>query len=324
MSNSEKILIKDQKLFDRALHYQNSGDYLKALNIYKPLSFKYQNKFEISLNLGMCYFGLSNYTKAIEIFHTLHEKYPSNTQLLNYCAVSYLHLNHFELALDFFKLLVNAEPNNIDGWVNLTYTSNLLKKNSDSLYYATQALSLNPHEARLYSNLGSSLLTFNRYSDAQTCYETALELDPSHVNAMTNLGTINDKLCNYKESIDHYRNALSFLTPNTAEENEVLYRMSFPTLAIGDIQSGWDLYERGFNIAGLRGRLPNREFSKPKWNGQNIADKTLLIWREQGIGDELWFFSLIGNVLPICNNIIIECDKRLVSLLQRSFPKLRS
>lgn len=315
-----KISNKDLKFFNRGLKFQNNSEFAKAINIYKPLFFKYPTQYEISLNLASCYYELSDFISAVKIFHPLHEKYPNNTHLLNCCAVSYLGLGNYKLALDFLKLLVKAEPNNIDAWVNLTYTSNLLKNTTDSLYYATQALSLNPLEARLHSNLGSSLLNINRYTDALACYQTALELEPSHLNAITNIATIMDKLGLYSDSIQYYQHAQSLTQPNSKEENETLYRMSFPLLANGHLEKGWDLYDRGFTISDNKGRIPNRSFSKPKWNGQNIGDSTLLIWREQGVGDELWFFSLIDNVFPYCKNIIIECDRRLVSLLQRSFP----
>jgi len=68
------------------------------------------------------------------------------------------------------------------------------------------------------------------------------------------------------------------------------------------------------------GRNPTRTFEKPRWNGQKLNRERLLIWREQGIGDEVWFFSLLNEVLPLCQNIVIECSERLLTLFQRSFP----
>jgi len=308
------------KTFNKALDLQNNGLFLDAIEIYKPLSKKYPDQYEIQLNLGTCYYGAGQFINAIEIFHPLHEKNPKNIHLLNCCALSYLGIDHFEMAMDFFRLLVKNDPKNIEGWVNLTYTANLLKNNADSLFYATQALSMNPNDARLFNNMGSALQNFHRYEDALICYATTLDLEPTNVNAITNIATINDKLGFYSESIRQYESALTHLVPNSKEENEVLYRMSFPLLASGNLKRGWELYERGFTIEGRRGRIPNRLFSKPKWEGQNIRGKRLLIWREQGVGDELWFFSLVREVHANCNSIIIECDTRLVSLLQRAFP----
>ena len=319
--NKRKILSKSSlKTFNQALDCQNQGLFSKAIEIYEKLASKHPDQYEIQLNLGTCYYAVGRFMNAIEIFHPLHEKNPSNTHLLHCCALSYLGIDNFQIAMDFFRLLVKNDPKNIEGWVNLTYTANLLKNNTDSLYYATQALSMNPNDARLFNNMGSALQNFHRYEDALICYETALDLEPTNVNAITNIATINDKLGAYSEAINQYESALIQLPPNTKEENEVLYRMSFPLLASGNLKKGWELYERGFTIEGRRGRIPNRIFNKPKWDGQDINNKRLLVWREQGVGDELWFFSLIHNIYPSCSNIIIECDARLVSLLQRTFP----
>jgi hypothetical protein len=48
-----------------------------------------------------------------------------------------------------------------------------------------------------------------------------------------------------------------------------------------------------------------------------------MIWGEQGLGDELIFFSLLNEVQNHCNNIMVECEPRLVSLFERSFPNLQ-
>ena len=139
--NKRKILSKSSlKTFNKALDCQNQGLFSKAIEIYEKLASKHPDQYEIQLNLGTCYYAVGRFMNAIEIFHPLHEKNPSNTHLLHCCALSYLGIDNFQIAMDFFRLLVKNDPKNIEGWVNLTYTANLLKNNTDSLYYATQAL----------------------------------------------------------------------------------------------------------------------------------------------------------------------------------------
>jgi hypothetical protein len=48
--------------------------------------------------------------------------------------------------------------------------------------------------------------------------------------------------------------------------------------------------------------------------------KTLLIYGEQGVGDEIMFASCFSDVLARADNVIIECDRRLAPLFARSFP----
>ena len=46
-----------------------------------------------------------------------------------------------------------------------------------------------------------------------------------------------------------------------------------------------------------------------------------LILREQGVGDEILYSSMYGDLLKNVENITIECDPRLLNLFKRSFPE---
>jgi hypothetical protein len=48
-----------------------------------------------------------------------------------------------------------------------------------------------------------------------------------------------------------------------------------------------------------------------------------MIWGEQGLGDEILFMSLIPDILLKFKNVILECQPRLVSIAQRSFPSIK-
>ena len=60
---------------------------------------------------------------------------------------------------------------------------------------------------------------------------------------------------------------------------------------------------------------------RPKWTPtDNVAGKSLLLVGEQGLGDELMFFAALKDAERRVKNLIIECDRRMVPVLQRSFP----
>lgn len=59
-------------------------------------------------------------------------------------------------------------------------------------------------------------------------------------------------------------------------------------LGLGDWSQGWLEYEsRLLGFPELRDRLPS--FGRPLWQGEDLTDKTLLIWGEQGYGDQIQF-----------------------------------
>jgi len=58
--------------------------------------------------------------------------------------------------------------------------------------------------------------------------------------------------------------------------------------------------------------------SKPIWNhgrGQRV-----LLWAEQGIGDEVMFASIIPELHASCSKLIVNLDERLIPIFRRSFP----
>ena len=55
---------------------------------------------------------------------------------------------------------------------------------------------------------------------------------------------------------------------------------------------------------------------------QDIHDGTLLVWGEQGLGDEIMFASMVPDLVDKGLNVVLECDARLVGLFSQSFPEV--
>ena len=58
--------------------------------------------------------------------------------------------------------------------------------------------------------------------------------------------------------------------------------------------------------------------TRPVWRGE--PNQNVLVWAEQGIGDEIMFASMISDLFLISNKIILSCDYRLISIFKRSLP----
>src|SRR3546814_20811698 len=70
-------------------------------------------------------------------------------------------------------------------------------------------------------------------------------------------------------------------------------------------------------------RKPNRRFRQPRWQGEVISDKRILVWREQGVGDEIDFARRFRQIIGAAKETVIEADKRLAPIFQRSFPEAK-
>lgn len=178
-----------------------------------------------------------------------------------------------------------------------------------------EALRRQPRHAPALNNLGSVLKRLGRPDQAELCHRQALELHPEFVEARYNLGNALQALGRYEEAEATYEEALA-QNPDLATAS---YNLALLALLRGDLHRGWSGYERRFAAAEVK---PNRHIPVPAWTGEVLRGRRLLVWREQGVGDELMFASCYQDVVEWGGGpVTIECDRRLVTLFRRSFPK---
>ena len=258
--------------------------------------------------------------EALPELHNLYLENPDNLQIIKLCGAGYARSGHGEMALRFLKRALQIEPNEYETWIDITMVCASLQMHRESIYYATQALSLNPTDSRGHNNLGGALLAHGKVKEAIMCFETGLLLDPNNLTALSNLATACQNTNQPQRALEIYERILQMPDLSPTQRTETLYKLSYPHLSMGNLEKGWQYYDYGLQVIDSRARIPRRKFDKPMWDGQMQSGKTLLIWREQGLGDELRFFSMVNEALPFFEKVIVECDVRLVKLLQRAFP----
>lgn len=93
--------------------------------------------------------------------------------------------------------------------------------------------------------------------------------------------------------------------------------ISLGFLCSGALVMGWRCYELNKSRVTRDGVAP---FPQPYWRGEDLAGKTILLWRDEGPGDEVMYASVFPDVIARAAKVVIEVDPRLVPLFQRSFP----
>ncbi|BAI74098.1 TPR domain-containing protein (plasmid) [Azospirillum sp. B510] len=208
-------------------------------------------------------------------------------------------------------------------------------------------LTLEPGDAEGWNAHGLALQNADRIDAAAIAFARALRLQPSMVEALTNLGTIHRLRGRAAESADLQRRALdlrpgyaaghtnlglalqdlgdeagaeqAFTAALEADPAQAPARFNRAILRLrqGRLADGWEDYAVRFESARLQ---PRRPLDLPAWDGGDLAGRRLLLWAEQGLGDELMFGSLLPEALTRFPDAIVECEPRLVPLFQRSFP----
>jgi hypothetical protein len=96
------------------------------------------------------------------------------------------------------------------------------------------------------------------------------------------------------------------------------FAMALAQIQSGDFANGWRTYEARWQS--IDHETPGRVYPMPLWDGERLESGRLLLWGEQGVGDEIMFAGLLQEVIQTGNAITLECDARLRPLFARSFP----
>ena len=161
----------------------------------------------------------------------------------------------------------------------------------------------------------------NEFSEAVTSLSHSVVLAPSIAAPLVGLGDTLAEMTQFSASQQCYRWACNA----DPVHHDAPYHLSLVQLRIGHFEDGWANYEhRWFAAVGkehLSESLAVRA-SRPEYTGIN-RPKRLLIWGEQGIGDEIMFGSLLAEFQHNCDELLVQLDPRLIDLFSRSLPRVR-
>ncbi len=177
-----------------------------------------------------------------------------------------------------------------------------------------KAIAIKGNAPSYHSNLGNVLQSQGDITEAGACYQRALALNPNLAEVHLNLGNIFKALGELDSSLACYERA-QVLNPALAE---AAVAISMTLLLKGEFSSGWQDFERRWETKEYE--TPMRAYPWPQWKGERLEAGRLLLWGEQGIGDETMFAGLIPDAIRSENRCVLDCDARLRPLFSRSFP----
>jgi tetratricopeptide (TPR) repeat protein len=315
---------QEPKLKTDAYRLRSKNDYPRAIEAFKAYVAKYPRDITAAIDLGHCHMQMEQFGEASKVYAKILEKDPKHVIALCNLGGSLHRDGKPKDAKAILEYALELDPKNLYAHINLGGVFQALGDLKGNLDSALAAVSIEPRSALAFNNLGSALSELAMFPEAKHAYETAAMLESNQVDTLINLAAVEARLGSSKQAIDMYEKTLSLLPKHEKHRADaVKFYASFEYLKMGNLEKGWDCYEGGFSpmvpIAGARS--PNRSFKVPKWNGEALEGKRLLIWREQGLGDELLFGSCLHELQELnADQIIIECDHRLAPVFARSFP----
>ena len=298
------------------------------------------------------------YKEIEEILLSNIERDHNNPHFWRLLAIAYKEMENHSLALQCYDKAVALNPNDLE--LIFEIGCHLLKIDDLSNAYKTfrHILSISPESSGAHTNIGEIYYRIRKHDKAAQHWKTAIDIDPSENIALTMLGIhAADNNGKFEEALDFFEQALK-VTPDDvnlyvniatvycetgqpqkaleifeswaqrnwdgiedSKQHQFNFNYSLALFNAGKLEEAWRLYQKRIDMGiSTHTKVTDLEIPRLETLSDAIGKKVILL-REQGVGDQIFFLGLLNKFLKESNcEIILQTEDRLVSLLQRAFP----
>jgi len=261
---------------------------------------------------GACY-HLETYAEAVAVTENLRGYQPFDADLLGLHVLSLLELGKRDDAEQVARQFVNNLPRHASGNRWLIHAAYVNRKYLEALLLAAEI----PPEQWDVGGMASELLQALAELDLG---EVAQEIFPLAYGSGTHpldrpetwatAGAVAMSVGDYTTARAIYAAGME----RGYREASATMNLSLMELSVGDYENGW---LHGLARADLPGYhrlvLPD---SIPRWGGEPVAGKTLIVASEQGIGDMIQFLRFIPELERLGAKVVFAAYADIVALLR--------
>jgi tetratricopeptide (TPR) repeat protein len=252
------------------------------------------------------------------------------------------------------RAAVTIAPDRADYWTTLGMWLSQSGDHAAALAAHRKACALAPADARILANHGAALIAADRVDAAIAVLTQATAADPDNAEALYNLALAHDQIGQTRDAITALETALlrrgaDALTHQSLSvffsnlgwryaadlhldraralapgDPLIAFSDALRQLRRGNLAEGWTAFERRFDLWAVpryrQKGVARRAAPPPYWDGQDLAGKSIAVWREQGLGDEIMLAGMIPELVARAARVVVRCSPRLVPVFARSFP----
>ena len=254
-------------------------------------------------------------------------------------------------AIASYDLAIQADPSSLNAYLNKASVLEKVGQSQAAVDACEKLLGFRPDLPQAHCAKGISLSTLGRLAEAIKAFDAALALAPNFVPALCNRGIAYQRNYDYQPALDdmnrsillephnsnlyfnlgslffqmedipaaleNYNKAIE-LAPNNSEAS---YNKSLLYLSQKEFDKGWDL----LHWRSVNPKQAQQQFqtSLPTWNPDNPEQRRVLIWAEQGVGDQVLFATLLKEAQQRIPELHVMLEPRLMPLLERSLSGIR-
>ena len=178
------------------------------------------------------------------------------------------------------------------------------------IHFLEAAVKAGMKQTDVFTNLGLGYKKAGQMKKARYYFDESIKEEPSP-EALSNYSGLLIESGKDDQCIDFCERAIK----ERPDLPIAHWNLAISLLSEGIWDRGWDEHEWGLKTHGIR--EDRIVLNVPVWDGK--AAGTVLVYGEQGMGDEIMFASMLVDLLKT-NPIVFECYHRLENLFRKSFP----
>ena len=255
---------------------------------------------------------------AVPIYQSALRSAPGNAVVLLSLGAALLGLGRARDALVPLEAALAARPKHPDTCFTLAEAYRADGRIEEAYAAAKIGLAGNPDYLQGRMAMADALLDMGRHEDARAAFEDILDRDPNAMTALGKLGAFHYHTGEFDAAESKLLTAVEALP----DDVEAHWHLAALYLSQRRWSEGWDLYRWRWPMS--KAVAQETMISLPKWTGGDLSGQRIMIWGEQGLGDELMFATCVPDLVEMANPdlCVLACDQRLAAIFDRSFPNV--
>ena len=277
--------------------------------------------------LAIVYKETKQYSLAIQCYEKAITLAPTDHELVFETGCLLLELNDLKNAYKAFKHVIAMDQNSAGAFTNVGEIYYRIQKIEEASKYWNEALSIDPEDSIALTMLGLTAAdNQGNYDLALDYFQKALSLRPDDVNLYVNIATVYCEMGQPKKSIEIFESwaKRNWDGVDAEKQHQFDFNYSLALFNAGRLPEAWKLYKKRIDM-GVSIHTQADTLAIPRLEDLRDANGAkLVLLREQGIGDQIFFLGILNKFLERCNcEIILQVEPRLTTILKRSFPNVQ-
>ena len=312
-------------LFYRALALRRTGRIGEALAAYEAALSRAPGQIDLLGNYGNALTDAGRSAEALACYDRGLRLAPGSAWLHMSRANLLAGIGRLEEAITAYQAALRLVPEAVEAWCGLGRILLQAGRAEEALKSYDRARTLDPGCVEAVAGTGEAWFELGEAPRAIPAFEQALALDASDADTLNGLAMAVQRTGDAVRAENLFSRALS-LEPGFAEAR---YNRALLRLSAQRFDEAWPDYEGRIALPSFREHLRAAPASVeafgrlPRWPGTVTPGRSLGIWAEQGLGDQVLFSMLLPELRQLGQPFIYEVDRRLLPAYRRVFPDVQ-